>query len=310
MGVAQARGQRRNLVIVRAGAASLHPYWLRGARQRSWDMIVSYYDDADHEHPPDVRVVRQPGGKWDGLYRTLKAADVFERYDYIWLPDDDLMVSAGEIERLFGLMRQHDLAVGQPALTPDSYFTHFLMLRCPGFVIRFTNFVEIMAPCLRADILEAVHRDFADSMSGFGLDGIWCRLDSAGRRGAVLDSVTMKHTRPLGHGLRATMTTLGISAEDEESDLRARYGLQKRIRPIAYLGVRDNNSVITGKRSLGLRMMWAYLSALSQYRDGWQAISKIIQMLRRQLTRPVDLSPLCRAVTPPSPLSDVSSSAR
>lgn len=69
---------RKNLVVVRAGKNSLHTAWLVNAENRSWDLIVSYYDDAEHEHPEDVRVVRRKGGKWDGLYVILAIVVEYE----------------------------------------------------------------------------------------------------------------------------------------------------------------------------------------------------------------------------------------
>lgn len=47
-----------------------------------------------------------------------------------------------------------------------------------GFELRYTDFVEIMAPCLRRDALARVLPLFNRTKSGFGLSNIWHRLGS------------------------------------------------------------------------------------------------------------------------------------
>lgn len=84
---------RRNLVIVRAGDSSLHPTWLPPSGQRSWDLVVNYFGDDPHRHrAPDLQRIDGKGPKWRGLHRLFTAhPQLLERYEYIWLPDDDLL---------------------------------------------------------------------------------------------------------------------------------------------------------------------------------------------------------------------------
>src|SRR5690242_19395588 len=124
---------RRDLVIVRAGDGSLHPEWLRHATDRSWDLLVSDVGD-DPERFRDDDVVRfdSKGAKWPALHRLLtERADLLQRYDYIWLPDDDISCSARDIEGLFAAMRRHDLLLGQPSLSAKSYFSFSITLHNP-----------------------------------------------------------------------------------------------------------------------------------------------------------------------------------
>lgn len=285
----------RNLVVVRAGRNSLHPKWLENAEGRIWDLIVSYYDDTEHEHPADVRVVRQKGGKWDGLHVLLAGSDILDRYDYIWLPDDDILTSCQTINEMFRMMARYDLAVAQPSLRRDSYFTHFIFNRCPGFLLRFTNFVEIMVPCLRADVLRTICADMKETRSGFGLDYVWCRLEGhTHRKCAILDGIEVCHTRPVGVHLRGEMQKQGILPEDEEARLRLKYGIADRPLPVIYAALRSDGRSVSGKRYLGLLMARAYLGVLPTFRSPRLALRKIWQLLKRQFSRPVDLSPVRR----------------
>ena len=238
MSIADPRA-RRNLVVVRAGKNSLHPGWLTGAQDRNWDLVVSLYDpDAHFSHPDDILVVAKRGGKWDGLHALFANSDLAGRYDYIWLPDDDIETSASAINAIFDAMRRYDLDVAQPSLTRDSYFSHFALMSCPGYRVRYSNFVETMAPCLKSSVLQAVLADFEGSMSGFGLDYVWCRLSRDNRfKAAILDDVAVRHTRPVGQTLRNAMEERGLSPEDEERRLFARYGLKGKTGPLVYAAI-------------------------------------------------------------------------
>jgi hypothetical protein len=288
---------RRNLVIVRAGQNSLHRRWLDEGNSRSWDLLISSYDrNAKFQEEPGVSVTFCTGGKWDGIYQALAGSNLLERYDYVWLPDDDIDATAATIDEMFALMRKHDLAVGQPALTHDSYFSHFITNRCPGFTLRYTNYVEIMVPCLKASHLAQVFHEFESTMSGFGLDYLWCRIGEAGPgKTGIFDTVTVRHTRPVGPAMRtlqSEMSKAGISPQAEEEALKARYGIRRRIVPIAYAAIDARGRKIDGRRRLGLQMAARYLADLPSFTDRRHTAQKIVQLIRRQLSKPFDMSPL------------------
>ncbi len=289
-------GSRRNLVVVRAGKNSLHPQWLDAGQKRNWDLVVSLYDpEARFEHDSDISVIVQRGGKWDGLHAFLSKSDALSRYDYVWLPDDDIFARSADIDAIFDAMRRHDLDVAQPSLTRDSYFSHFAFMSCPGFELRYVNFIEIMVPCLKARLLAAVLEDFENSMSGFGLDYIWCRLsENPLYKAAILDTIALRHTRPIGRALRGHMAEKGLVAEGEEAILRARYNVQGRIRPLVYAAINSRGRLRRGCLRLGLLMAARYLSVYSQFTVQESASWKILQLVRRQATRKPDLSRLER----------------
>ncbi|WP_181707803.1 hypothetical protein [Chthonobacter rhizosphaerae] len=186
----------RNLVIVRAGAGSLHPAWLTG--ERNFDVIVSRYDPALEVAPGrGVTVHDAPGGKWRGLHSTItEHYDTVMRYDSIWLPDDDLATNAATINELFEIHRAFKLELSQPSLSDQSYYTHPVTMNHPAFFIRFTNFVEIMMPLFSRGLLQRVWSDFEHSNSGWGFDVVWPSVTQFPRV-AIVDALTVTHTRPL-----------------------------------------------------------------------------------------------------------------
>ena len=198
---ARPRPGRRNLVLLRAGPGSLHSQWRRDLAEadRSWDLCLSWYGPADALPTDADGVVPGPGTKFEGLAGFIATQPWIWDYDYVWLPDDDLMTGWADINLLFGLCAEYDLLLAQPSLAPGSHVNQPITGQIPHFLLRFTSFVEIMAPVFAAAALRLCAPTFAMNRTGYGLDHVWPRLIGAPTcRIAVIDAVGVVHTRPLG----------------------------------------------------------------------------------------------------------------
>ena len=285
---------KKNLVVVRAGNNSLHNRWLEiAAEKRNYDLLISYYsDEAFEKFVPEsgVNAVMVKGGKWDGLSRTLADLDL-NKYDYFWLPDDDLDIRANDVNALFDAMRDYGLRIAQPSLSPDSYFSHFVFSQCPGFVLRYTNYIEIMAPCMHRDILAKALPLFRNTMSGYGLDYIWCRWEETGAfRAAILDEIVMHHTRPVGKNLKAVMNESDKFCSAEEAALMDMFGLTKRTVPIVFAAILRGGQPISGRVQVGWQMCRSWISTIPKFRDTREARAGIFKIARRQLTKSLDMT--------------------
>ena len=192
---------RRNLVIVRAGDSSLHPDWLAGEGERNWDIIVSYFGkDPERHRADDIVRIDDVGPKWPPLQSLLlNHGELLDRYDYIWLPDDDLAMAKQDMNRFFDICRSHDFELAQPSLSADSPMNHPLLIHNRSTSLRYSNFVEVMAPCFRVDFLRRVIPTFSATLSGWGIDWLWPRHVHNKVTGiAIVDDVVIRHTRPLG----------------------------------------------------------------------------------------------------------------
>jgi hypothetical protein len=224
---------RRNLVVLRAGDRSLHREWI-AAPARDFDLFVSYYgsEPGRHRDAADLYEAR-PGPKWPCIAALLDAnPDLLERYDSFWFPDDDLAATPRVIDRMFAFFTAFELALAQPALTRDSYYTWSTLLQDPRCHLRYTGFVEVMAPIFSRAALRRCAPTFSESRSGWGLDWVWptlCREASLGRL-AVIDATPVKHTRPVGGELYRNNPELDPRA-DAERVLR-HYGLSQ-VRAVA-----------------------------------------------------------------------------
>lgn len=203
----------KTLAVVRCGDNSLHTSW--ASVDRAFDVGISYFgNDADKAFPEADFVHRYKGGKWDGLYNFFETfPQVLEQYDYFWLPDDDIAGQADALNRLIAIAGEHKLAICQPSLDDQSYFSHTVTLHHSSFQLRYTNFVEIMVPLISAGLLKQTLHRLAGNRSGFGLDFLWPQLAAEQSGGpytaAVVDSVSVRHTRPCGADLHALIKRSG-----------------------------------------------------------------------------------------------------
>ncbi|WP_411034596.1 hypothetical protein [Shinella sp. BYT-45] len=195
------RGRRRNLVVLRANAHSLHTQWPAniGEEDRNWDLCISWYG---RELPENLAgweyFTHQPNDrKFSAIYKLFLEGSPLLDYENIYMPDDDLMTSWGDINKLFNIFRLGGFDIAQPSLVPTSYVTHPVTAQNPDYVLRYTSFVELMCPVFTRAFLRICLPTFEASFSGFGLDHIWSQL--AGRvpgRIAIIDDIAVAHTRP------------------------------------------------------------------------------------------------------------------
>jgi hypothetical protein len=192
--------KRENLAIVCAGDNSLHHDMRWFCDHRSFDLCVVYFgSDAAVEkryEAESTHFIKRQGPKWQLIRHALKQS-FWRQYEYIWMPDDDLSIDVPAINEFFALAKAHRLNLCQPALV-DINVEHRILVQQPGSLLRFTNFVEIMAPCLHREALKHVFRTLDEDRvkSGWGLDLVWPHLLNYNRV-AVVDKTPMIHTRPV-----------------------------------------------------------------------------------------------------------------
>lgn len=204
------------LVIVRAGASSLHPGWLKPKRDRHFDLLISEYEESPLT--PDSEGVwrlRLPGKKVEGWRSTL--AREWERistYDSVAFIDDDIAVTADQITRCFELGEGHGLSIWQPALAWNSYFSYAGFLQNPFCQVRFVNFIEMMCPFFSISALTQVSQLFSYGMEA-GVDLVWCSALRLGQPPCgIVDAVSVTHTRPVA-SLKEMNGFVGRTYEDD-----------------------------------------------------------------------------------------------
>ena len=214
--------RRRNLVVLRADRSSLHTSWDRNIANfdRTWDLCVSWYD---REEPLDLGTCeylayQRDDRKFGAINSLFQPESRLWAYEQIWLPDDDLQTSWRDINRLFEICRRYELQLAQPSLKSNSFVNHPVTAQQPEYILRHTNFVEAMCPLFSRDALKLCLPSFNGAVLGYGLDHIWPRLlGMVHTRMAIVDDVTVAHTRPLASNYDP------LKARAEEEQIRSLY---------------------------------------------------------------------------------------
>jgi hypothetical protein len=191
--------QKKYLVILRAGAGSLHPAWLQGEAAPVFDLVLCPYEDIPLDPAAFWQSGTIAGQKWTGLHRLLAEWPDWRRYDYIWLPDDDLATGCDTINALFTLSARFGAALSAPSLSENSHFSHPITMHNRNFFARAVSFIEVMMPCFRRDALELLLPSLGMTETGYGwgLDSVWPGLLQY-KDVIIFDHLTVHHTRPLG----------------------------------------------------------------------------------------------------------------
>eukprot|EP00434_Breviolum_minutum_P004456 symbB.v1.2.003927.t1/scaffold210.1/size302740/18 len=143
--------------------------WLQDPAATDFDMALVFYKEpaspvleALKELTREVegmQVFQHEGMKWPNFRYWLDlqggAAVVAEKYDYIWVVDDDVRLPTGEISKMFQTLREHSqIAFASPSFDKESDGVwRFFDGHNPGCKLRYTNFVECTAPVLKSSML-------------------------------------------------------------------------------------------------------------------------------------------------------------
>ncbi len=190
----------KNLIISAVGDDSLHGEWLAG--EAAFDTCLIYYGNKEEvaaAYAQQVRYFYRASGMkyhllWDWIENNQ---EIIQGYTYVWLPDNDVSISTADINKLFQLAETYQLQLCQPAMT--GYISHPLTEPKPGSFLRYTNFVEVLAPLMHIDTLLKLKSSFRLNYSGWGYDYLWPYLLGYPKNSiAIIDSIIMRHTKPIG----------------------------------------------------------------------------------------------------------------
>ena len=178
---------------------------------KSWDLMEIYFaktdieavkaspefSEADHVVFESDRNMR----KFAIIKRAFELNSRFFEYDALMMLDDDLTPTGCTIADVFGAFLRSGFRIGQPALAPESYWSHGVLLQNRHFKWRRTNFVEVMCPIMTMAAFKEYLPLFDATISAYGLDDYWSTREWREHGGLiVLDSTPLRHTRPVRGG--------------------------------------------------------------------------------------------------------------
>lgn len=223
--------RKKNLVFTCAGDKSELKSWFKNG-EREFDVWITYYGnekkDKWREYADKYR--RRKGGKFENL---CAFEEDFSSYDAVWVADDDVVIDAPRINRLFEIRAKFDLVCLQPAFERRGKISHAVTAVQPGNNIRLTNFVEMTCPLFATPQLSAFLELFDPALKGWGAD--WWFLDvckareSSQQKIAVVDAVSC--INPTDRDKTGVREINNLQARDQRracwDSMKKRCGLQE-----------------------------------------------------------------------------------
>jgi hypothetical protein len=221
----------KNLLITTFGEYNHLPLWLNG--ERNYDVALVNYDYHDMPENLAFRCV------WLDTFHTFKFPGIAEmfydeprllRYDYFFMPDEDIALRCEDINTLFDKAKTLNLDLCCPSVekSEESFPSWELFVHKDDRDFIATNFVEIQSPCFSRQALAKCLPTFKESQSGWGLDIVWPKLiGDTGSNIGIVNSVVAKHTRKImGGKLYEVLKKKKIIPSHEKIDLIYEYGIK------------------------------------------------------------------------------------
>jgi hypothetical protein len=255
----------RNLVFTSAGDLSNLHHWLKG--RRDFDLWIVYYGEQTDIHEAHADFYARSGGtKFQNLHRVYQRyASVIAQYDAVMVMDDDVLIDAGGLTRLFEIRREHDLWIVQPAFRLSGKVSWDITRVSPTSQLRYTNFIEMTCPLFRRDKLDLFMAEFDPQLIGYGED--WWFLHVLGpdlsNRVAVADEVSCVNPHDRTKNGRREIDRVSSHEERKAAweRIKLTHGLNEQGRVHVEYG-RVNNSVLgTAKALVQYIPDWAYFHA-------------------------------------------------
>jgi len=158
-----------------AGDRNATRLWLEGGG-RQWELVVGYYGDDGHTYSELTKIsshaFRAKGGKWQILKKFLAGSpQFFDRYSYVWVCDDDIIMSAAQINEAFAISDRLGFWIAQPAFSLRGKISHAInKYPGPDADYRAVNFIEENTPIFRRDKLIPFMASYDGSTTGYGND--------------------------------------------------------------------------------------------------------------------------------------------
>lgn len=198
--------KHKNIIVICAGDTSLHYKKKWFAKSRKYVLCVIYYGDDniienDYKNSSDI-FIKNKGPKWSLIRQFLIKWKKWKTFNYIAFPDDDLDITVTKLNNLFKIGSKYKLNLYQPALIDNGplYVKHNILKENKTCKLRYTDFVEIMIPIFSQYALKKSYKILTDRniKSAWGVDYIIPTKILHKKNIAIIDSIPIKHTKPLG----------------------------------------------------------------------------------------------------------------
>ena len=167
---------RRWCIFTSAGDRNAIRLWLKGNTQHKWDLVIAYYGDDGEEFSELAKsssyAFRTKGGKFQNLKKLVaQKPEFFDQYSHVWVCDDDIHMSAAQIDEAFAIAEFYQFWIAQPAFSPRGKISHLINEYAGSHCdYRLVNFVEENTPIFLRERLIQFLNVYDGSLFGDGMD--------------------------------------------------------------------------------------------------------------------------------------------
>jgi hypothetical protein len=256
------------IIICCAADDSLHLEWY--SDKKNYDLCVVYYgnnrDISNKFKKSSDFFIEKKGEKLNMVFDIVSDnKTIFDNYEYIWVPDCDISIGVNDLNEFFEISKNFELYLSQPAQT--GHISHLITTQHRGNLLRFTSFVEIVAPLFKTEIFYNLMFTFKLTYSAAGLDFIWPKiLNYPEDKIAIIDKVVMNHTKPIGldYSRFERNPSIDFYENMEKFDLIPEKGIQYAT---TYSSVIDYPVVTTCKKKNNIKYIYCTIAIGKKYYD-------------------------------------------
>lgn len=148
-----------------------------------------------------------------------------QNFSYYGFIDHDIFLSISDINKMLFIAETFNLDLFQPSLSLDSYVNFPHLFHKTGYLIKESNFVEVMMPFFSNYGYLKSKEFFCESISGWGIDFVFShKLFEAKRKIAIIHDVIAGHKKPVTS--IDWMLSNGITPHHELSNIKNKYNLR------------------------------------------------------------------------------------
>jgi len=140
---------------------------------RDYETMVVSYNDFDHLKNTHDWITHMKGMKWSMVKNILSRLDI-SGYEYIGFVDDDVLMTADDINFAIDFARNKNAKIFQLSTSPGSDSYYRILHQNTDLSYSVTNFIEVMAPFIHVSLIPAVTEFWNryEIDTGWGFDAV------------------------------------------------------------------------------------------------------------------------------------------
>lgn len=226
MEIDQEMSSSRVLIFIPVGDNCEALNWIREIPKSDkfvYKIFLAYYGKEPNFqlnfHDPRITVIYDSApSKFEKFRKYVETKLILvENFDLFWIADDDIRISQHDLSKFFNLFVKYELDLAQPGCLGFAMGKQ-IVRRDLNKILRYSNYVDGMAPLFSKSALAKCLNTFENSQSGRGIDHVWAALlENPKNKIAIIDSSLMIHMKPSGKFYSRFSSTADRQIEDAKN---------------------------------------------------------------------------------------------